>query len=125
MSREAQEAGGQTHLGRRCGEKALGAWGWARGGDAPEEGAFTGQGESRAPGGGLWAEASLSQALEAEQGPRWAPWGGWLWPRQPWWEQSLLRWGRPARGWCWRSHWGPGKGLALCAGKAKDILALS
>lgn len=55
---------GQTHLGRRWGEKAPGVRGWGRGGDAPEEDSFTGQGESRAPGG-LWAEASLSQALEA------------------------------------------------------------
>ena len=40
------------------------------------------QGRERAePPGGLWAEASLSQALEAEQGPRRAPWGGQPWPR--------------------------------------------
>ena len=45
----------------------------------PRRGFFTGQGES-GDLGGLQAEASLSQAPEVEQGPRWAPWGGQLWP---------------------------------------------
>lgn len=48
----------------------------------PRRGVFTGQGESGDPAGeGLQAEASLSQAPEVKQGPRWAPWGGQLWPR--------------------------------------------
>ena len=115
VSREAQEAWGR-HTWEGAGERRPRGFGGGGGEGTPPR-RMCSQGRERVePQGGFGQKPACHRPwrLEPQVGPL-----GWAAGAES------VEVGKGLWGWRWRSSLGPGKGLALCAVKVKDILALS